>query len=168
MRRPIRIRFALEMRQLLGSGRRLVDIWNGITVLVAPYARRSGDGMLLTALNYAAQPLPIQVRVRGTFSAVQYEAPGKQTVLLPFEHRDGGTEFVLPALRIGAPASFSRLCLDSAARVSQCRRVYTTDNPSVLGGFMRTTRPLLSSALIALAVTLLVPGSSGRRPAPLR
>jgi hypothetical protein len=94
--------FALDMRQLLGSGRRIVDIWNGITVLVAPYARRSGDGMLVTALNYAAQPLPLQVRVRGTFSRVQYETPGQPAALLPFEHRDDGTEFVLPALRIGA------------------------------------------------------------------
>jgi len=101
--------FALDMRQLLGSGRRIVDIWNGITVLVAPYARRSGDGLLLTALNYAAQPLPIQVRVRGTFSRVQYEAPGQPAALLPFEHRDDGTEFVLPALRIGARIFLTRL-----------------------------------------------------------
>ena len=36
--------FALEMRQLLGSERRVVDIWNGITVLVAPFAAPAGDG----------------------------------------------------------------------------------------------------------------------------
>ena len=101
--------FALEMRQLLGSEGRTVDIWNGITVLVAPFARYSGDGLLLTALNYAAQPLPIQVRVRGTFSRVQYEAPGQPAALLPFEHRDDGTEFVLPALRIGARIFLTRL-----------------------------------------------------------
>jgi hypothetical protein len=101
--------FALEMRQLLGSERRIVDIWNGITVLVAPYARRAGDGVLLTALNYAAQPLPIQVRIRGTFSEVQYEAPGRPAILLAFEHRDGSTEFVLPALRIGARIFLKRV-----------------------------------------------------------
>jgi hypothetical protein len=101
--------FALDMRQLLGSERRIVDIWNGITVLVAPYARRTGDGLLLTALNYAAQPLPIQLRVRGQFSEVQYETPGQPATLLPFEHRDGSTEFVLPALRIGARIFLTRL-----------------------------------------------------------
>jgi hypothetical protein len=101
--------FALEMRQLLGSERRTVDIWNGITVLVAPFARYSGDGLLLTALNYAAQPLPIQVRVRGTFTEVQYEAPGQPAMLLPFEHRDGSTEFVLPALRVGARIFLKRV-----------------------------------------------------------
>ena len=101
--------FALDMRQLLGSERRVVDIWNGITVLVAPYASPNGDGMLLTALNYAAQPLPIQVRVRGTFSEVVYDTPGQRPVLLPFEHRNGGTEFVLPALRVGARVFLARL-----------------------------------------------------------
>ena len=101
--------FALEMRQLIGADRRLVDIWNGITVLVSPYARADGNGMVLTALNYAAQPLPIQVRVKGTFSEVQYEAPGQPAVLLPFEHRDGSTEFVLPALRIGGRVFLARL-----------------------------------------------------------
>jgi hypothetical protein len=60
-------------------------------------------------LNYAAQPLPIQVRVRGLFSDVRYEAPGQPATLLPFEHRDGSTEFVLPALRIGARIFLTRL-----------------------------------------------------------
>jgi hypothetical protein len=101
--------FALEMRQYLGAERRVVDVWNGITVLVAPYGPGGGDGgLLLTAVNYAAQPLPIQVRVRGIFSEVQFEAPGQRAVLLPFEHRNGGTEFVLPALRIGARVFLNR------------------------------------------------------------
>jgi hypothetical protein len=86
----------------------VVDIWNGITVLVAPYSRPAGGGVVLTAVNYAAQPLPIQVRVLGTFSQVQYEAPGQPAVLLPFEVRNGGTEFVLPALRIGARVFLNR------------------------------------------------------------
>ena len=94
--------FALEMRQLIGRERRVVDIWNGITVLVAPYSRPNSQDVVLTAVNYAAQPLPIQVRVRGSFSEVQYEGPGERPVLLPFEVREGGTEFVLPALKIAA------------------------------------------------------------------
>ena len=100
---------ALEMRQLLGADRRVVDIWNGITVLIAPYSRPERGDVVLTAVNYAAQPLPIQLRVRGAFSQVQYEVPGQAAVLVPFEVRDGGTEFVLPALRIGARVFLSRL-----------------------------------------------------------
>ena len=100
---------ALEMRQLLGAERRVVDIWNGITVLVAPYSRPKSGEVVLTVVNYAAQPLPIQLRVRGAFSQVQYEAPGQPAVLVPFEVRNGGTEFVLPALRIGGRVFLHRM-----------------------------------------------------------
>ena len=57
--------FALEVRQLLGRERRVVDIWNGITVLAAPYEEPKGRARVLTVLNYAHQPLPVQMRVRG-------------------------------------------------------------------------------------------------------
>jgi hypothetical protein len=100
--------FALEMRQLLGAERRMVDVWNGITVLVAPYVAEASGGVVLTLVNYAAQPLPIQLRVRGAFPQVQYEAPGQPAVLVPFEVRNGGTEFVLPALRVGARVFLGR------------------------------------------------------------
>ena len=99
--------FALEMRQRLGRERRVVDIWNGITVLVVPYAPTQG-GVVLSVVNYAAQPLPVQLRVRGAFSAVQYEAPGEPARLLPFEVKDNGTEFVLPALRVGGRVFLNR------------------------------------------------------------
>jgi hypothetical protein len=101
--------FALEMRQLLGAERRVVDIWNGITVLVAPYSRPADGDVVLTVVNYAAQPLPIQLRVRGTYSHVQYEVPGQPAVLVPFEVRNGGTEFVLPALRVGGRVFLNRM-----------------------------------------------------------
>lgn len=101
--------FALEMRQLLGAERRVVDIWNGITVLVAPYSPAAGGDVVLTVVNYAAQPLPIQLRVRGAFSEVQYEVPGQPAALVPFEVRNGGTEFVLPALKVGARVFLSRM-----------------------------------------------------------
>jgi hypothetical protein len=100
--------FAMEIRQVLGPERRVIDIWNGITVLTAPYREPNGTNLLVTALNYAAQPLPVQLRVQGTFNMVQYESPEEGTTRLPFEHRNGATEFVLPALRIGARIFLSR------------------------------------------------------------
>ncbi|MGH8639245.1 MAG: hypothetical protein ACREUZ_19090, partial [Burkholderiales bacterium] len=101
--------FALEMRQLLGRDHRVIDIWNGITVITAPYQAPDGNGVLVTALNYAHQPLPVQLRVRGTFSVVQYESPDEEgPTLLPYQHRDGYTEFVLPALRIGGRVFLSQ------------------------------------------------------------
>jgi hypothetical protein len=93
--------FALEIRQHLGASRRVVDIWNGITVLVAPYEDPAGETLLVTAVNYAHQPLPVQLRVRGTFSVVRFESPDEEATLLAHRHRDGYTEFVIPALRVG-------------------------------------------------------------------
>jgi hypothetical protein len=100
--------FALEVRQLLGREHRVIDIWNGITVLTAAYDEPSGQTVLVTALNYAHQPLPVQIRVRGTFSEVHYESPEEPAALLPYAHREGYTEFVLPALRIGGRVFLSR------------------------------------------------------------
>jgi hypothetical protein len=93
--------FALEMRQKLGADNRPIDIWNGITVVTAPYEAPDGTGVLVTLVNYAHQPLPVQMRVRGKFAQVHYESPEQEATLLPYEHRNGFTEFVLPALRTG-------------------------------------------------------------------
>lgn len=104
MRHPVTNpdRFALEMRQLLGRERRVLDIWNGITVLADPYEDAAGESLLITTLNYAHQPLSVQIRVRGTFSLVHHESPEQPLSLLSHTHRDGYTEFVLPALTVGA------------------------------------------------------------------
>jgi hypothetical protein len=100
--------FALEIRRSLGREQRVIDIWNGITVLAAPYQEPDGRSVLITALNYAYDPLPVQMRVRGTFEVVQYESPEEEATLLPHRHIAGYTEFLLPALRIGARVFLSQ------------------------------------------------------------
>lgn len=95
--------FALEMRALVGDARRAIQIWNGITVLASHYTSANGDTTLVTLLNYARQPVEIQVRVPGTFAAAYIESPEDGApVLLPFRQRGDGVEFVLPALRHAA------------------------------------------------------------------
>jgi hypothetical protein len=101
-------KFALQMRQLLGRDHRVIDIWNGITVLAAPYTEPGGTNVLLTMVNYAHQRLPVQLRVAGTFAQVQYESPDEPAMLLPHEHREGHTEFVVPALRVGGRLFLTR------------------------------------------------------------
>ncbi|MFN2444379.1 MAG: hypothetical protein ABR606_02125 [Vicinamibacterales bacterium] len=100
--------FALDVRQKLGRENRVVDIWNGLTVLTTPYEEPNGNSVLVTVVNYAQQSLPVHVRVRGAFSQVQYESPEHEAVLLPYEHRDGSTEFVIPALRVGGRVFLTR------------------------------------------------------------
>jgi len=70
--------------------------------------------VLVTVLNYAYQPLPVQLRVRGTFGAVHYESPEEPPGIVPHQHRHGYTEFVLPALRVGG-----RVFLRQSARVDR-------------------------------------------------
>jgi hypothetical protein len=67
--------------------------------------------VLVTALNYTQQPLDLQCRVPGAFVAVHYESPEGGSQLLPFQQRDGSTEFVIPALRVGG-----RVFLQAASR----------------------------------------------------
>jgi hypothetical protein len=100
--------FALEIRQRLTRAGRAVDIWNGITVMVGVYQDAATGTLLVTALNYAHEALPIQMRIAGTYDLVHYEAPGEPPRRLAFEHRDGHTEFVVPALRVGARIFLSR------------------------------------------------------------
>jgi hypothetical protein len=93
--------FAFEVRELLGPERRPLDLWNGITVLAAPYEDPGGRSSVVNVLNYAHQPLPVQLRVKGTFSDVRYETPGEPPATMPYRHRHGYTEIVLPALHVG-------------------------------------------------------------------
>ncbi len=94
--------FAIDVRNRLGRERRTFDIWNGITVLVTAW-RAPGDGALvLEVVNYAAEPRPVQLRVRGVYASVQLETPGQEAVLIPFTQRDGAAELVLPDLHVGA------------------------------------------------------------------
>lgn len=93
--------FAMDVRNQIGPARRVVDIWNGITVLVEPRIDREEGTVLLSLVNYAHDARPVQVRVRGTFASVEYESPGQAAMLLPFTHRHGSTEFVVPELHVG-------------------------------------------------------------------
>ena len=100
--------FALDMREVLGPDRRVVDVWNGITVLVAPYEDPSGNTVLVTALNYAHDPAADPGARERHVLVGYYESPESAPALLPLRHRNGHTEFVLPALRVGGRVFLSR------------------------------------------------------------
>ena len=100
--------FALSMRDVLGPDGRVVDVWNGITVLIAPYENAAGDTTLVSVLDYAHDAQPIPARVKGRFAAATYESPESAPVLLPLQHRGGHTEFVLPAMRVGGRVFLTR------------------------------------------------------------
>ena len=100
--------FALEVRKMVGAEHRVIEIWNGITVMAAPYQAPDGESLVLTAVNYAHQTLPVQIRVPGAYSTVQFESPEEPATLLPHSIRNGYTEFVLPALQVGGRVFLTR------------------------------------------------------------
>ena len=93
--------FAQDIRRLLGKRNALLSLWNGLTTIAVPYKDRRAKMTLLELVNYAGEPLRLQVQVKGSFTTVRYETPehGCCQSLEPVKH-DGFTEFVIPEIRI--------------------------------------------------------------------
>lgn len=94
--------FAQDLRRLIDKQKVLISLWNALTTVAVPY-RKPHDGVtMLELINYAEDPLRVQVRVKGSFHSIRYATPerGCCESLTPIQH-DGFTEFVVPALRIG-------------------------------------------------------------------
>lgn len=93
--------FAQDIRRLLRKQDVLMNLWNGLTTLAVPYREHGPALKVLNLVNYAAEPVRVQVEVKGSYSAIRYEAPGQECCqsLVPVKH-DGFTEFVIPDLMI--------------------------------------------------------------------
>jgi protein-tyrosine-phosphatase len=97
--------FVQDIRRLLGKQNALLSLWNGLTTIAVPYAvpqKDSGAKMnLLELVNYAGEPVRLQVQVKGSFTTVRYETPeGGCCGSLELVRHDGFTEFVIPEIRI--------------------------------------------------------------------
>jgi protein-tyrosine-phosphatase len=92
--------FAQDIRRLLGK-QNVVSLWNGLTTIAVPYRLHGGTVKVLEFINYAAEPVRVQVQLKGSFSAIRYEAPEHAccSTLVPVRH-DGFTEFVIQDLVI--------------------------------------------------------------------
>ena len=101
--------FAQDIRRLLGKRDSLLSLWNGLTTVAVPYKDRSGTLKVIEFVNYATDPIRVQMQVKGWFTTIRYETPehGCCELLVPVKH-DAFTEFVIPQLRIGG-----RVHLDS-------------------------------------------------------
>jgi protein-tyrosine-phosphatase len=93
--------FAQDIRRLLGKDNVLMSLWNGLTTIAVPYREHGGTVKVLEFVNYAEEPLRVQVQVKGSFASIRYETPEGKCCksLVPTTH-DGFTEFVIPELRI--------------------------------------------------------------------
>lgn len=93
--------FAQDIRRLLGRRNSLLSLWNGLTTIAVPYKNGAARTTLLELVNYAGEPVRLQVQVKGSFTNIRYETPerGCCESLKPVNH-DGFTEFVIPEIRI--------------------------------------------------------------------
>jgi hypothetical protein len=93
--------FAQDIRRLLGKQNVLLSLWNGLTTVAVPYGEDAGTLKVLEFVNYAEEPLRLQVQVKGSFASIRYETPEHKCCesLVPVKH-NGFTEFVIPDLRI--------------------------------------------------------------------
>jgi len=93
--------FAQDIRRILGKRNSLLSLWNGLTTIAVPYKDRTKAVSSLELVNYAVDPVRVQVQVKGSFTSIRYESPEHACCesLAPVK-RDGFTEFVIPELRI--------------------------------------------------------------------
>lgn len=93
--------FAQDIRRLIGKQHALISLWNGLTTIAVPYRQKGGKLKLVEFINYAGEPVRVQVQVRGSFTSIRYETPqGKCCQSLSPVSHDGFTEFVIPELAI--------------------------------------------------------------------
>ena len=100
--------FAQDIRRLMVKQRIPVSLWNSLTTLVAAYPGEKADEIVVELVNYAEEPLGVQVQVKGNFDSARFESPerGCCEILKP-SHVDGFTEFVVPDLVIGGRVHLS-------------------------------------------------------------
>src|SRR4029077_20626109 len=73
--------FAQDIQRLLvmdsNKDKTEISLWNASTVMAVPYHVPGGSETVVELVNYAQEPIPIQVRVRGAYSSVLYETPDR-------------------------------------------------------------------------------------------
>jgi hypothetical protein len=93
--------FAQDIRRLIDKDKVEISLWNALTVVAVPYGVPGSRAKLVELINYAQEPISVQVQVKGSYSSVLYETADLACCqsLTPVQ-RGEFTEFVIPALRI--------------------------------------------------------------------
>ena len=93
--------FARDIRGLIDNQKIQISLWNALTTIGVLYREAGTGNRVVELLNYAADPLEVQIRVKGEFPVIRYESPegGCCEAISPVI-RDGFTEFSVPSLTI--------------------------------------------------------------------
>ena len=93
--------FAQDIRRLIDHHKIRISLWNALTTVAVLYRPTGAPDRIVELLNYAEEPLQVQVQVKGSFRSIRFESPEKGCCesLKPIV-RDGFTEFVVPSLNL--------------------------------------------------------------------
>ena len=104
--------FSRDVRRLLGKENLPISLWNASTTIAIPYKIPGADTATVELLNYSADPMPVQVRIRGTYAVLRYETPERGCCEpLTATHQDGCTQFEVPWLKIGGRVHLGAIAL---------------------------------------------------------
>jgi hypothetical protein len=93
--------FAQDIRRLMNPTQLLISLWNALTTVAVPYRAGANGETVVELVNYAQEPLQVQVRIKGDFPSAKYETPEHGCCeSLKARELDGFTEVVVPSLRI--------------------------------------------------------------------
>jgi hypothetical protein len=109
--------FSQDIRRLIENDRIVISLWNALTTVAVSYHAPGSAGKVLELVNYAQEPLRVQVRVKGSFACIRYETPesGCCQALMPVEH-EGFTEFLVPSLQIAGRVHLAECPLPSKTK----------------------------------------------------
>ena len=93
--------FSRDVRQLMGEDKLPISLWNASTSIAIPYKLLGTSAATVELVNYSEEPMPVQVRIQGSYSVVRYETPERGHEILKPTHQDGFTQFDVPWLKIG-------------------------------------------------------------------
>ena len=95
--------FAQDVRRLMNRVKAPLTTWNSLTTLVVPYRDAVSGETVLELLNYAPDPVQVQIRVKGEFPSIRLESPDSKCCQdLHGTIEKGFTEFVVRDLVIAA------------------------------------------------------------------
>jgi hypothetical protein len=93
--------FAQDIRRLIDHHKIRISLWNALTTIAVLYRPTDTPGRIVELLNYAEEPLQVQVQVKGVFRSIRFESPEQGCCeSLKGTVRDGFTEFVVPSLNL--------------------------------------------------------------------
>ena len=94
--------FAQDVRRLMHKQKVPLTLWNSLTTLVVPYRDTATGETVLEFLNYEAEPVQVQIQVRGSFKSIRFESPERGCCeVVAGTFAKGFTEFVVSKLVIG-------------------------------------------------------------------